>query len=138
MTTESKDPRKQLNSFAQLLIDDLFNTPDAELLEEATKDKSLVQAGLNAKKSYQNAIQSTGAKRLEFARAEMEQENSKTKTNVINIDSARAHRIIAKLSAANDSNLTLAARNLNNITDTEAVELVKELLELGAIKDDES
>lgn len=138
MTTKSKDPRNQLNSFVQLLIDDLLNTPDAELLQEASNDKSLVQAGVNAKKSYQNAIQSTGAKRLEIARAEMEQENSKTKTDVTNLDSARAHRIIAKLSAANDSNLTLAARNLNNITDTEAIELVKELLELGAIKDDES
>lgn len=138
MTTESKDPRKQLNLIAQLLIDDLLNTPDAELLQEASNDKSLVEAGMNAKKSYQNAIQSTGAKRLEIARAEMEQENNKTKANVINIDSARAHRIIAKLSAANDSNLTLAARNLNNISDTEAIELVKELLELGAIKDDES
>ena len=39
--------------------------------------------------------------------------------------------------ANNDSNLTLAARKLDNISDNEAIELVKELMELGALKDDE-
>jgi hypothetical protein len=137
MTTKSKDPREQLNLVAQLLIEDLFRTPDDELIKEAAEDKSLIEAGAKAKRSYQDAIKTLGAKRLQIARAEMAQESNKIKTNIANIDSARAHRAIARLAASNDSNITLAARNLNNISDTEAIELVKELIELGAIKDDD-
>ena len=54
-----------------------------------------------------------------------------------NIDADAARKIIAKLSAANDATLTLAARNLKNISDDDAIELVKELIELGAFKKDE-
>ena len=138
MTAESKDPREQLNKIAQLFIEDLFNTSDTELLQEASKDESLGKARDTAKNAYLNAIQSTGAKRLQIARAEMTQQDIKTKANMGNIDATRAHKIIAKLSAANDASFTLAARNLKNISDAEAIELVNELTELGAIqKDDE-
>lgn len=137
MTAQSKDPREQLALIAELLIEDLFNTPDAEILKAAAQDSSLVQAGTNAKKSYEKAIQSIGAKRLEVARAEMKLANTKAPANVTNIDAVSAHKIIAKLSAANDASFTLAARKLNNISDAEAIELVKELVELGAIKGDE-
>lgn len=135
--TASKDPRELLNLFTQSLIDDLFNTPDAEILNEALVDKSFAEAGANARSSYANAIKMVGAKRLEIARAEMQKVNHESKANITSIDSARALKIIAKLSAANDPSLTLAARNLDNITGTEAIELVKELMELGAIKDNE-
>jgi hypothetical protein len=137
MTAQSKDPREQLALIAELLIEDLFNTPDAEILKAAAQDSSLVQAGTNAKKSYEKAIQSIGAKRLEVARAEMKLANTKAPANITNIDAVSAHKIIAKLSAANDASFTLAARKLNNISDAEAIELVKELMELGAIKGDE-
>ncbi|MBF5039897.1 hypothetical protein INP77_10385 [Methylophilus sp. 13] len=135
--TESKDPREQLNSLAKALIDDLFKTDDAELLKEASSDKSLIQAATNARDSYQKAIKSLGEKRLEIARAEMKHTNILKELVVPRIDIQRARQIISRLSAANDTRLTLAARNLNHISDTEAIELVNELLELGAIKNDE-
>lgn len=137
MTAQSKDPREQLTLIAELLIEDLFNTPDAEILKAAAQDSSLVKAGTNAKKSYEKAIQSIGAKRLEVARAEMKLANTKAPANVTNVDAVSAHKIIANFSATNDANFTLAARKLNNISDAEAIELVKELMELGAIKGDE-
>lgn len=137
MTAQSKDPREQLTLIAELLIEDLFKTPDAEILKAAAQDSSLVQAATNAKKSYEKAIQSIGTKRLEVARAEMKLANTKFPVNVTNIDAVNAHKIIAKLSAVNDASFTLAARKLNNISDAEAIDLVKELMELGAIKGDE-
>jgi len=137
MTVQSKDPREQLTLIAELLIEDLFNTPDAEILKAAAHDSSLLQAGTNAKKSYEKAIQSVGAKRLEVARVEMKLANTKAPANVTNINAVSAHKIIAKLSAANDASFTLAARKLNNLSDAAAIELVKELMELGAIKGDE-
>ena len=134
MTADKNDPRTEINKIAQLLIEDLFNTPDDELLQEADKDESLKKAGISAMNAYQMAIQAAGTKRLHAARAEMKVVNNLTPLEVRNVDVITARKIIAKLTAANDSNLTLAARNLNNISDEEAIELVMELVELGALK----
>jgi len=137
MTADKNDPRMEINKIAQLLVEDLFNTPDDELLQEATKDGSLKEAGISAKDAYQKAIHAVGTKRLQVARAEMKVVNNLTPLEVRNVDVITARKIIAKLTAANDSNLTLAARNLNNISDEEAIELVMELVELGALKGDD-
>lgn len=134
MTADPKDPRAELNKLAKLLAEDLFNTPEAELLQEAAKDESLKQAGNMAKNAYQNALQAVGAKRLQAARAAMKINQPLYESRPI--DAAAAHKIIAKLIAANDSQLTLAARNLNNISDEEAIEVIKELYALGAIDKD--
>jgi predicted acylesterase/phospholipase RssA len=136
MTADTKDPRAELNKLAKLLVEDLFNTPEAELLQEAAKDESLKQAGNMAKNAYQNAMQAVGAKRLQAARAGMKSASNQPLHDARPIDAAAAHKIIAKLIAANDSQLTLAARNLNNASDEEAIEWVRELYELGAIDKD--
>jgi hypothetical protein len=137
MTADANDPRMELSKISKLLIEDLLNTPDAELVQDAAKDESLKEAGISAKNAYQKAIQAVGAKRFQTARAEMKTGNLQPPSESRNIDALMAHKIIAKLTAANDSNLTLAARNLNNISDEDAIELVKELVELGAIKKDD-
>lgn len=136
MTAGTNDPRVELNKIAKLLAEDLFNTPEAELLQEAAKDESLKQAGITAKNAYQNALQTVGAKRLQAARASIKSANNQPLHETRPIDAITAHKIIAKLTAANDFRLTLAARNLNNISDEEAIELVKELVELGAVDKD--
>jgi hypothetical protein len=136
MTSNANDPRVELNKIAKLLVEDMFNTPDAELLQEATKDESLKEAGISAKNAYQKAIQDVGAKRLQAARVAMTSVNKQPPSVHRHVDALTAHKIIAKLTAANDSSLTLAARNLNNISDKEAIELVMELVELGAIDKD--
>lgn len=141
MTADAKeprttDPRTELNKIAKLLAEDLFNTPDDELLQEAVKDASLKAAGITAMNAYQKAVQAVGAKKLQAARAAMIFAANKAIPESSSIDAQTAHKIIAKLTAANDSQLTLAARNLNNISDEEAIELVMELVELGVIDKD--
>ena len=130
------DPRTELNKIAKLLAEDLFNTSDDELLQEAAKDASLKAAGVTAMNAYQKAVQAVGAKRLQTARAAMISAANKPIPESSSIDAQTAHKIIAKLTAANDSQLTLAARNLNNISDEEAIELIMELVELGVIDKD--
>ena len=137
MTTKTNDPRVELNKISKLLIEDLFSMSDAELLQEATKVESLKKAGESAKNTFQKAIQTVGAKRLQTARTEMKAPNLQAPLEVGNIDADSARKIIAKLSAANDATLTLAARNLKNISDEDVIELVKELVELGAFKKDD-
>ena len=137
MTANTNDPRVELNKVSKLLIEDLFSMSDAELLQEAAKDESLKKAGVLAKNAFQKAIQTVGAKRLQTAKTEMQAANAQAPLEAGNIDADAARKIIAKLSAANDATLTLAARNLKNISDEDAIELVKELVELGAFKKDE-
>ena len=115
----------------------MFNTPDAELLQDAAKDESLKEAGISAKNAYQKAIQAVGAKRLQAAREQMKSKSIQSQSGVRNIDALTAHKIIAKLIAANDPSLTLAARNLKNISDQEAIEVVKDLIALDAITKDD-
>lgn len=136
MTANTNDPRVELNKISKLLIEDLFSMSDAELLQEAAKDESLKKAGESAKNAFQKAIQTVGAKRLQAARTEMKAANAQAPLEAGNIDADAARKIIAKLSAANDATLTLAARNLKNISDEDAIEVVKELVELGAFKKD--
>jgi len=137
MTADSNDPRMELNKISKLLVEDLLSMTDAELLQDAAKDESLKEAGNLARNAYQKAIQSTGAKRLQTARAEMKSALAQIPLETLNINADAARKIIAKLTAANDATLTLAARNLKNISDEEAIELVKELVELGAFQKDE-
>lgn len=137
MTANTNDPRVDLNNISKLLIEDLFSMSDAELQQEAAKDDSMKKAGESAKNAFQKAIQTVGAKRLQTARTEMKAANAQAPLEAGDIDADAARKIIAKLSAANDATLTLAARNLKNISDEDAIELVKELVELGAIKKDE-
>ncbi|MFZ2161891.1 MAG: hypothetical protein WAW02_06700 [Sideroxyarcus sp.] len=137
MTANTNDPRVELNKISKLLIEDLFSMSDAELLQDATKDKSLKESGNLVENAYQKAIQSVGAKKLQTARAEMKAAQAQTSLDAGSIDANAARKVIAKLTAANDATLTLAARNLKNISDEDAIELVKELVELGAIKKDE-
>lgn len=137
MTANTNDPRVELNKISKLLIEDLFSMSDAELLQEAAKDESLKKAGESAKNAFKKAIQTVGAKRLQTARTEMQAAKSQAPLEAGKIDADAARKIIAKLSAANDATLTLAARNLKNISDDDAIELVKELIELGAFKKDE-
>jgi hypothetical protein len=137
MTAKTNDPRVELNKLSKLLIEDLLSMSDAELLQDATKDKSLKESGNLVKNAYQKAIQTVGAKKLQTARAEMKVARAQASLDTGNIDANAARKVIAKLTAANDANLTLAARNLKNISDEDAIELVKELVELGAIKKDD-
>jgi hypothetical protein len=136
MTADTNDPRAELNKIARQLADDLFNTPDAELMQEATKDTSLIAAGISARSAYQNAIQAVGSSRLQAAREAMISTSKQPSPENRSLDAPTAHKIISKLTAANDSHLTLAARNLDNISDEDAIELVMELIELGAIDKD--
>lgn len=137
MAANKNDPRVELNKISKLLIEDLFSMTDAELLQEAAKDESLKKAGESAKNAFQKAIQTVGAKRLQTARTEMKAADAQAPLEAGNIDADAARKIIAQLSAANDATLTLAARNLKNISDEDAIELIKELVELGAFKKDE-
>lgn len=138
MTDKSKDPRYQLLRLSDLLIEDLLATSDADLLATTTPEASKY-AGDRAKNALKRAQQIVGQKRLQAARDAVA--NSKEIINdasIRSIDIAKARQLLENL-AANDSifknKITLAARNLRDISDSEVLSIIEDLRSLGALPD---
>jgi hypothetical protein len=138
MTANSKNPHEELNKIAKLYINELLGMSDSDLLEEAKNSEWLTSSAISAKEAYERAVKSVGSAKLLKARKDLEAKNNETANLKHSIDAQTAHKIIAKLRAANDSKFTLAARNLKELSDKEALDLVNELIELGAVPMDES
>lgn len=140
MNRKSKDPRYQLHGISKAFVEDLLKTPDDEILAEAaTQNNSGKSLGGFAKAAYQNALQVTGQKRLQAARDAM-QRKSESAGLQMNMDVQRARKLLSKIVAANDPEfnpkITLAARNLQDLTDSEVLEIISDLQRLGAFPED--
>lgn len=141
MIQKIQDPRYQLHKISKLYIDDLLAMSDADILAEAAKELSGRNPGAMAKTSYQKALLCTGKNRLQAARLaiDMEHDRSAAIPNSINIDIMEARKILEKI-AANDpefcNRITLAARDLHDIPDSEVLSILLDLKLLGALPDD--
>lgn len=138
MTANSKNPHDELSKIAKLYIDELLGMSDSDLLEDAKNSEYLTNSAIFAKDAYERAVKSVGSAKLLKARMELEAKNNENSYLKHSLDPQTAHKIIARLKAANDSNFTLAARKLQDLSDKEALDLVNELIELGAVPMDES
>lgn len=138
MTKKSQDPRHQLRRLSDLVIEDLLNTTDAEILSEAAKS-SVQNPGDMAKAAYQRALRSAGQKRLQAARDAIDGEGDSSDSLPKTFDIQKARRLLEKL-AANDPEfgrkITLAARNLKEISDAEVLEIIGDLRRLGVLPED--
>ena len=124
MNTDKRSPVEQLNALIEAYLEDLENTPDAELLS----DQKLVE--LRSAKFDQirkGAAMEAGRRRLARARHALPPEEHGTKS-LAPIDLAEARRYIAE--AANDARITLAARDLSEMPDEEVQRLYRQLKEL--------
>lgn len=142
MTEKLKDPRYQLRKLSDLFINDLLATPDSDILAEATQDVSLKNAGERAKATYQRALLMTGQNKLKEARhaIDLARDNAKAGLDMNDMDIGRARKILEKLAANDptfDIKVTLAARNLREITDAEVLSIIMDLKRLGALPADE-
>ena len=134
MVNKLKDPRYQLLQISDLFLEDLIAASDKEL-----SDESGLLNGDKAKAAYARALQITGKKRLQAARTALE--NKPSESNLISkeMDIQQARQILEKL-AANDpsfrNKITLAARNLREIPDSEVLSIILDLKRLGALPDE--
>ena len=137
MTQKSKDPRFQLLRLSDLLIEDLLLSSDADLLETMSKSGSAGSPGDKAKNAFRRAQQVVGQKKLLAARAAIDSkkvDSENISRQSINIPKARL--FLQKL-ATNDplfqNKITLAARNLSDISDAEILSIIEDLKRLGAL-----
>jgi hypothetical protein len=139
MTIKPTDPLSKIRSIADLYIDELLQTPENELLEEAKSDASLTGAGQMARDAYLSAQKAAGRLRVEAARQALDRERAVGAAVRPAIDIGKARALLKKISANDPSfgkQFTLAARNLEDISDAEILSIVTDLKELGAFPED--
>lgn len=139
MTIKPTDPLSKIRSIADLYIDELLQTPEKELLEEAKSDASLTGAGQMARNAYLSAQKAAGRLRVEAARQALDRARAVGAAARPEIDIGKARALLKKISANDPSfgkQFTLAARNLEDISDAEILSIVTDLKELGAFPED--
>ena len=139
MTIKPTDPLCKIRSIADLYIDELLQTTDKELLEDAKSNASLTAAGQMAKDAYLSAQKAAGKLRIEAARQSLDRERSASGAGHPDIDIHKARALLKRISANDPSfgkQFTLAARNLEDISDAEILSIVTDLRDLGAFLED--
>lgn len=111
----------EFDNFVDALVDELIATPDDQVLEGL--DPAAVQA--NGLRLLQAAKAKVSRSRLAAAKAGYSAMKAKPATAPMNVSPEEARRFIAQ--AANDGRFTMAARNLGELSDEEAISLYTKL-----------
>lgn len=126
MTTK---PTNEFHTFIDALVDELIATPDEQILEG--HDPAAVHAkGLGL---LQAAKTKTSRSRLAAAKTGYAALKSKPTVVPQGISADEARRFLAQ--AANDPQVTLAARNLGELSDEEAMALYSKFKSIESPKD---
>lgn len=118
----------QLDQLFNRVLEELQATPDEEILAGETVD-AVKQRALGR---LARARSAAGAQRLAAARAGLSARTVGRKAPDVSIDVARAY----VLRASHDSRYTLAARQLNEMSEEDILSLYAQLLELEEKKRD--
>jgi len=134
---------EKLDVFAQKAIDDIFEISDevimAEIKEENIDAEEVV---MSIKQSYENAKSVVGKSRLAAARKNLDQETLVPESSmepVVNIETAR--KFLNKIKDENNplsKDITLAARNLDTLSDVEILSIYSDFIELGVFDERDS
>jgi len=117
----STKPDNEFDNFIDAYVDELIETPDDLILEGL--DPTAVQAkGLSL---LQAAKTKVARSRLAVAKAGYAALKSTPKATLQEVSAEEARRFLAQ--ASNDSRYTLAARNLGELSDSEAIALYTKL-----------
>ncbi|MEX3954412.1 hypothetical protein [Trinickia sp. EG282A] len=139
MAIEPVDPREALRKLADLYIDELLKTPEKDLLDDARSDPALGIAGIMAREAYLQAQKLAGKHRLAAARQAVDQHRSDGTKPLPAVDIEKARTLLKRISAndpAFKGKFTLAARNLEELSDVEIVSIMTDLRSLGVLPDD--
>lgn len=118
---------QQPNEFDELIdsfLQELIATPDDQVLDGL--DASAVQA--NGLQLLKNAKNQVSRSRLAAAKAGYAAAKERPEAMLANVSPAEARQFIAQ--AANDGRFTMAARNLGELSDEEAIALYSKIKSL--------
>jgi hypothetical protein len=117
-----------------LLVEDILESSDEEIIQEAQKEygDATVHAH-KTKKIIISAIIKSNKSRLVYAKQQIQKSHSDTlKGNVMSLSLVCKQQLIAQAKKSR-SNLTLAARNADAMTECDIDSMLQDLLDLGVI-----
>jgi hypothetical protein len=120
------------DSLQQLMLFNLLRVEAISGEHNEIEDAELTSQGLAAREAYAKAILTAGKERLKEAKRNLQLITPSSNIKV-EISGNQARAALARIKASNDEGITLAARGLEQISDNEAIDMIKELIELGAI-----
>lgn len=139
--TRKPDSKPDLFQFADALVDDLMALSDQELLNEVREDGIDPEAlAMDLRDQIEARIAADNKARLARAREEMNAARAyRASSGVASLPLGRKQQILGQF-AANDGQLrqrlTMAARKGEGASEREVDDILRDLLDLGAIDDE--
>lgn len=139
--THEPDNKPDLFHFADALVDDLMALSDEELLGEVREDGTDPEAlAKELREKIEARIASDNKARLARAREEMNAARAaRANSGVVSLPLARKQQILEQFAASDGQlrqRLTMAARKGEGASEREVDDILRDLLDLGAIDDE--
>jgi len=124
-------------SVANALADDILNLSDEELLKEAQDEFDDVASEISSARSAINsAILKSNKSRLSAAKEQLEQKKKSTNQNNILALTLNDKRALIHQAKKSVHSLTLAARNEEEMSESDINGVLQDLIDLGVIDKD--
>lgn len=130
--------RKKLPlSVANTLADDILNLSDEEILKEAQDEFDDVASEISSTRiAINSAILKSNKSRLSAAKEQLEQKRKATNQNNILTLTLNDKRALIHQAKESVHSLTLAARNEEEMSDSDINGVLQDLIDLGVIDED--
>lgn len=133
MKNKSKDSCEQIFHIGRSLAREIMNSSDDEILSENVNSQLFANKTLG-ELTYERALNTVNSKQVKTESGPNEENFNLAEFVLKGINASFARQQIASLSAANDPSLLLVASNVNELSDTEIMNVYKDLLASGVFK----
>jgi len=139
MTGTKKERRAALARLADALVEDVLATPDQELLAEFSDAHGDAAKNAEAMRAlFEKSVLKSNKDRLRAAQAGLAASRaSAAPSRIVNMQNAKARLRRALASCPSDVQLTLAARNEDELSDADVLGMLQDLEELGFVTPDD-
>jgi hypothetical protein len=140
MTGDTKQERDALVRLADVLVDDIIDTPDKDILAEIADDYGdPAKLADNMRVLFERTVHEAGKAKLAAAKRAAQEAHSKSAT-VVSIAPTKARRRYEKMIADDkelSDKLTMAARKGEGQSECDILSTIEDLAELGVFDDEE-
>jgi hypothetical protein len=138
MTGRKDSERVALDRVADALVDDILNKSDEDILAE------MYEEGINPdryaaemRERFENIVMHANKAKLAAAKAAVSSDQARVpRSTSAPVDMAESRRRLQNTLASSQQQLTLAARNETEMTDSDVLSMLDDLRELGVIPPD--
>jgi hypothetical protein len=138
MTSTEKKERQALSRLVDVLVEDLLDASDEETLAEFTeRGGDPPKNATEMRILFEKSILKANKQRLRSAQAGLAASRKETPSKIVNMANVRERLRRALASCPRDVKLTIAARNEDELSDTDLLGMLQDLEELGIVTTDD-